>query len=79
MAMSLAFFDVEMSIFRRSDVKFQGFSCVLKIQLNLCQDFKAVNTKLSDIAVNSYTASELVRICLKLSDEDDDEEVNLLS
>ena len=38
------------------------------------QDFKDVNTKLADITVSEYTASELVRLCLQPEFDDDDDE-----
>ena len=38
------------------------------------QDYKDNATKLSDIAVTSFTASELVRLCLKPSDDEEDED-----
>ncbi|XP_055899439.1 tyrosine-protein kinase BAZ1B-like [Biomphalaria glabrata] len=44
------------------------------LQDQIAKGYKEFNTLLSDIAVSSYTASELVRLCLQCEDEDDDVE-----
>merc|ERR1712098_846577 len=44
------------------------------LQDNVAGDLEDVNTKLSDIAVTGYTASELMRLCLLPEEYDDDEE-----
>ncbi|XP_059141416.1 tyrosine-protein kinase BAZ1B-like isoform X2 [Physella acuta] len=43
------------------------------LQDQIAKGYKELNTQLSDIAVSAYTASELVRLCLRCEDKEEDE------